>query len=348
MERELLRILNSIKEKTLIDMQVVSDNGVYYVSTTQEFIPINQEYFSQENDVIQDEKNTHFKFTFNSVKFIGTIIGNSEVEKNYASLIIGFIEFSQVKTQPLSFDEQLSLILFGSVTKSRVIHFMNKYSIKKHPVFVMLVKCDEGKTHEVIEFLRSYFYTSPDGAISVSNDTLAYVKYVEPDEFGEITSPVKQAELFKRSLYEELGIIVKIYIGGIVKNFSEVAISFSQALSIEKMSEVFTSSSDVFDYKDFILAKMIEESTPNKIDEYLDVLLPENREEVLNDKELLNTGNCYLTNNLNVSETAREMYIHRNTLIYRIDKIEKLTGLDIKNFNDALNFRIIYILSKLK
>jgi carbohydrate diacid regulator len=301
-----------------------------------------------QDDIIQDGGNTHFKFSFNGVKFLGTIIGNSEVEKNYATLIIGFIEFSQVKTQPLSFDEQLSLILLGNVTKSRVIHFMNKYSIKKLPVFVMLIKCDEGRTHEVIEFLRSYFYTSPDGAVSVSNDTVAYIKYVEPDEFGELTAPTTQAELFKRSIFEELGIVVKVFIGGIVKSFSDVAISFNQALSIEKMSELFVSNSGVFDYKNFILTKMIEDTPKTKVEEYLDVLLPENKDEILSDKELLNTGNCYLANNLNVSETARELYIHRNTLIYRIDKIEKLTGLDIKNFNDALSFRIIYILSKLK
>ena len=58
------------------------------------------------------------------------------------------------------------------------------------------------------------------------------------------------------------------------------------------------------------------------------------------DDEILNTINKFLENSLNVSETARQLYIHRNTLIYRIEKLEKATGMDVRNFDDALSFKI--------
>jgi carbohydrate diacid regulator len=82
------------------------------------------------------------------------------------------------------------------------------------------------------------------------------------------------------------------------------------------------------------------------LSKFLSALVFDNGNEIFSDVELLETGDCFLKNNLNLSETAREMYIHRNTLTYRLEKIEKLTGLDIKKFSDALNFRILYILYK--
>ena len=64
------------------------------------------------------------------------------------------------------------------------------------------------------------------------------------------------------------------------------------------------------------------------------------------DKELMVTGEEYLNNDLNVSETARVLYIHRNTLLYRLNKLEKITGLDLRKFNDAMEFRLISVLGK--
>ena len=58
------------------------------------------------------------------------------------------------------------------------------------------------------------------------------------------------------------------------------------------------------------------------------------------DEETINTINKFFENNLNVSETSRELFVHRNTLVYRIEKLEKSTGLDIRTFDDALTFKI--------
>ena len=85
----------------------------------------------------------------------------------------------------------------------------------------------------------------------------------------------------------------------------------------------------------------------NKLNSYLNLLLDGKSGEVLSDEEILSTAQTFLDNNLNVSETSRKMFLHRNTLNYRLEKIEKTTGLDIRNFSDAMTFRLITILSKL-
>ncbi len=347
MERELLRALNTVKDKTGIKIQVVSENGVYYASTIDEFISVNQDLFSSSNEVGEMDGFTYFKFTFGGNKFIGVIEGVGEEKRNYASLIIGYIEMSQSKNTQLSYDEELSLILTGNSTKSRTLHFMNKYATPKTPAYVSYIKCPENRAIEVQEFARS-FYGDSVGVVTLSSDGVLIVKHVEVDEFSEVSSPTENAHTFKRSIFEELGINVVIYVGGIVKSFIDVAVSYNQALSTEKMSEIFGMASGVLAYKDVILAKILEDNSPSKISDYFSSLLSDGESELLNDNELMFTGDAFLSNNLNVSETAREMFIHRNTLIYRLDKIQRLTGLDIRKFSDALNFRILFILSKLK
>ena len=77
------------------------------------------------------------------------------------------------------------------------------------------------------------------------------------------------------------------------------------------------------------------------------MLMDANAKEVFEDQEMVTTAEEFLDNSLNVSETSRKLYLHRNTLTYRLDKIEKNTGLNIRKFSDAVTFRLITILSKL-
>ena len=63
------------------------------------------------------------------------------------------------------------------------------------------------------------------------------------------------------------------------------------------------------------------------------------------DEETLSTVNLFFENSLNISETARKMYVHRNTLVYRLEKIQKITGLDVRVFDDALTFKIALMVS---
>ncbi|MCD8371929.1 MAG: helix-turn-helix domain-containing protein [Clostridia bacterium] len=69
---------------------------------------------------------------------------------------------------------------------------------------------------------------------------------------------------------------------------------------------------------------------------------------VFGDGELMRTADCFLRNSLNISAAARNIYMHRNTMMYRLDKIERLTGLDIRTFDDALTFDILHKLYERK
>ena len=96
-----------------------------------------------------------------------------------------------------------------------------------------------------------------------------------------------------------------------------------------------------------MLIKMLEDIPESKLAEYLTDLTDENFKEIFEDEEMLNTAEEFLRSSLNVSETSRNLYMHRNTLLYRLDKIEKATGLNIRSFSDAVSFRVLTVIHRL-
>ena len=81
--------------------------------------------------------------------------------------------------------------------------------------------------------------------------------------------------------------------------------------------------------------------------QYLAEMSDERFKEIFEDEEMLATAEAFLQSSLNVSETSRNLYMHRNTLLYRLDKIEKATGLNIRQFSDAVSFRVLTVIHRL-
>lgn len=346
MEKELERILYNIKEKTGICIDCVSENGLISASSSSEYLPITPEEF---NVVYQSnyENRTYFKFNFASTSFVGAISGCDETSKNYAHLVASIIENSQTGEGEQDYDAQFASVVVGDTTRNRTERFIEKYSISKSNCYAIVFKCDYKTVNDVKDFLNSYSTNGYDTAVIVEDYSCAFIKFIDNEIDYEYHSPVDYAKLIIQALYEELGLSLSAYVGGKVRYFSDISISYQQALATMRLSKAFGLSSGIHAYKDFMLVKIIEDLPNSKIKELLEVLLDENGKTLFKDKEIVETGEEFLNNNLNISETARILYIHRNTLMYRIDKIEKCTGLDIRKFGDALTFRIISVLTKL-
>ena len=349
MNRELLRLLNSIKEKTGISVAVLSKDKSIDLSTFKEYFTISDKYFNKKEEVFLDKEQnkTVFKFDYNNLNFVGVIDAQENASNNYAVFIKDYIENSQVKSVELSFMEEYLSIITGDTTKSKTAHFISKYSISKNNCLCMLIKTDKKKSNEVCEFIKDYTFSSSDNAIVIDDYTTVFVKFIDNDIKDEYLSESEYARGFIRSLYEELGIVAKAYLGGKVNSFQDIHLSYNQAMIAERMTIAFNVKSDVSSYKDFIIVKMLEDVSKTKLEEYMNTILHPNAKEIITDEELLITGEEFLRNDLNMSETVRILHVHRNTLIYRLNKIQKISGLDLRKFNDALDFKIISVLNRL-
>jgi len=94
-----------------------------------------------------------------------------------------------------------------------------------------------------------------------------------------------------------------------------------------------------------IVYNLIKDLSPNQIKLYEDVAKSENFTAFFNDEESIAIVLSFFENNLNISETSKKVFMHRNTLIYRLDKISKLTGLDIRKFDDAMTMYILLVIN---
>ena len=127
-------------------------------------------------------------------------------------------------------------------------------------------------------------------------------------------------------------------------SLAEISLSYQQALGALRYGETLGQKDRVYSYKDFILVKMLEELPQSKLQQYFSLLSLDHVKEIFDDGEMMTTAKEFLRNNLNVSEAARSMYLHRNTLTYRLDKIERATGLNIRTFADAVSFHLLSLL----
>jgi carbohydrate diacid regulator len=180
----------------------------------------------------------------------------------------------------------------------------------------------------------------------MSDDICAFVRFLDKTD-NEYQSSVDYAEFLAQSIKEELGLDVQAGVGPTVRELRDIALSYARAENALRYADVFEMQGNVHSYREFILVKMLEDIPEAKLAEYLAELTEEQFKEVFEDEEMLNTAECFLQTSLNVSETSRNLYMHRNTLLYRLDKIEKATGLNIRSFSDAVSFRVLTILHKL-
>jgi carbohydrate diacid regulator len=342
MDLELTALLQSIKQKTNIDLTVYGAEG--FVFTTAQ-TPLS---FSEGPvaEITQKQGVTAFPIRFKKKDYTCVIAGEGEVSFNYAHLIASFVENVSDREKALTKQEELRNILLGDCNKTRIQKFVEKYGVAECGCFVLVFPASD-RNEELIEFLHSYDENSAGIAILMDDSSCAFVKFADGEMQSVFRSPTEYANLLVSSLEIELNYTVNVGVGGEVLHFHEVALSYQEAATALRMAKAFTARGHVHTYREFLLVKMMEDVSKPKLKEYLNVLLTGDAASVLTDEDLMNTAEEFLANSLNLSETSRNLYMHRNTLMYRLDKIEKLTGLNIRNFDDAVSFRLITILNKI-
>ena len=121
--------------------------------------------------------------------------------------------------------------------------------------------------------------------------------------------------------------------------------SYKEAKMAIDVGKIFYAERNVVAYSDLGIGRLIYQLPVNLCKIFVEEIFGDNVPYDL-DEETLITINKFFENNLNVSETSRQLYIHRNTLVYRLDKLQKMTGLDLRNFDDAIIFKITLMVSK--
>ena len=333
---ELEKISKQINEKMGVEF------SFYPEKSRPENGPVCERQFE---GVTDDGTYTFFRFLYKSVGYIGCIAGATAAERNYALLLPSYIESFAEKEAELSKTEHLKRILRGECSSMGIYKYSTKFSVKGASCFVIVLQVPK-LMQESLALLEQYGGNSLDTALQMSENTCVLVRFTE-EESDNYRASVDYAEFLVQSLKEELGVDALAGVGPTVKELKDSALSYAEGENALRYADVFDIPGSVHSYREFILIKMMEDVPESKLMEYLTQITDEQFKEVFEDEEMLTTAEAFLQSSLNVSETSRNLYMHRNTLLYRLDKIEKATGLNIRLFSDAVSFRVLTVLYKL-
>ena len=226
-----------------------------------------------------------------------------------------------------------NLLLVDIYNRAKKLHI----EIQK-PRVVLLLEIPAGKENYAMEFLKSMFSAqSGDYVTAVDENTLIVIKQVEAkDSYAEV---VEVAETTVAMMNTEAMINVRVAYGTIVEELKDVSKSYKEAKMALDVGKIFYAEKTVTAYSTLGIGRLIYQLPINLSEMFIEEIFGGKVPEEL-DEETLTTINTFLENNLNVSETSRQLYVHRNTLLYRLEKLEKYTGLDIRIFDDALTLKI--------
>ena len=223
--------------------------------------------------------------------------------------------------------------------KSKELHF-NTEEMR----IVFLIKFF-GKTDMMpFEMLQNMFPDkTKDYVISVGEHDIVLVKDIKP---GTETRDVEKiATNIADTLSAEFYTKVAIGISTIVENIKDLARAYKEAQIALDVGKVFESEKSIISYENLGIGRLIYQLPTTLCEMFLQEVFKRGSLESL-DRETLLTIQCFFENNLNVSETSRKLFVHRNTLVYRLEKIKKLTGLDLREFDHAIVFKIALMVKK--
>lgn len=182
-----------------------------------------------------------------------------------------------------------------------------------------------------------------DYVISTGETDIVLVKEVKPGT--DIKEIEKIAKNIADTLNAEFYVKVSIGIGTVVDNIKDLTRSYKEAQVAFEVGKVFDTEKNIISYENLGIGRLIYQLPTTLCEMFLQEVFKNGSLDSL-DRETLMTIQAFFENNLNVSETSRKLFVHRNTLVYRLEKIRKLTGLDLREFDHAITFKVALMVKR--
>ncbi len=272
--------------------------------------------------------------------------GADEAAAKYASILA--ITLSTIKQY---YDEKydrnnfiknvvLDNVLPGDiVVKARELHFNSEVS--RVSLLIRIISSTDISAYDVIQNLfpdknKDFVFTITESDIVLIKEVKSGIDPKDLEKLARSISDTLSSEFYTR---------VNVGIGTPVTGVKDLARSFKEAQIALEVGKVFDTDKSIIRYDNLGIARLIYHLPTTLCETFLKEVFKKGSIESL-DHETLFTIQRFFENNLNVSETSRKLFVHRNTLVYRLEKIKKLTGLDLREFDHAIVFKIALMVKK--
>ena len=233
----------------------------------------------------------------------------------------------------------LERVLRGEVSKTGLLEGAKKFHIDKQIEFgIYYIEVCRDTDIDVQEILESMFTSHTSFVVPMDSEHFVVLKSIRKNESQEAFA--ETAHIILDMLNTEAMLDVKIACGSTKGQLDSLTEGYKEARLAMKIGKIFYLQEYIFNYGELGIGRLIYELPLAACKDYVKEVFGKSQPPAL-DEEMLTTIKAFFDNGLNISETARQLYVHRNTLVYRLEKIEKAIGLDIRSFDNALTYKIV-------
>ncbi len=336
--------IEELRSVSKIDLCVMDLSGSVVASTIERaemFAAIVTE-FAQSSADSQTNKGYHLFKVYDEKELTYILLANG----NEDAYMIGKIAVGQLKQLLIAYKERFdkngffqnlvmdNLLLVDIYNRAKKLHI----AATQRRV-VILAYVEKGEDLEVTELLRGMFsQQGGDYLTSVEENEIVLVKSLgDKDGYLQVR---EIADTIVDMVNSEVMVNLRVSYGTIVDELKDISKSYKEAKMAMEVGSIFYADRIVNAYNTLGIGRLIYQLPLNLCRIFIKEIFGSSHlpEEI--DDEILSTVQKFFENNLNISETSRQLFVHRNTLVYRIEKLQKVTGLDMRVFEDALTFSL--------
>lgn len=287
-----------------------------------------------------------------------TLIGTSEEQPVFICL---HGDSEDVKKCAVLCSELINMLLredMSQTTREQAVRMMLRGEVEgsefeslaaEHDIPMQKNRCvlyfyfQDMEVESAMQLIGSALEDDEDLITEVGHHSVAMIKAVsEEDGLEDIE---EFANAFESSFLTETGANVYIGLSNAREDLMSIPEAFEEARNAINVGRVYHANKKVFVYRNLLLERFLSDVSPEMGASYNSCIFNRSTARLFND-EMVHTIETFFDNSLNLSETARKLYIHRNTLVYRLEKVQHAIGLDLRNFDDAVTFKMMMLLGK--
>lgn len=336
--------IDELKNITKVDLCVMDLDGLV-VATTFESSEISSDLIT---NFIQSPADSQIVGGYHMLKILedGEVVYVLVAKGTGAdAYMVGKVAVSQIQNLVIAYKEHFDKnnffqnLLLDNLLLVDIYNRAKKLRIEtEQPRVVFLIEAQNDKDNIAMELLKNLFEEQGGCYLTaVEQKNIIMIKGVTSiNAYEEVE---QTAQVIVDMLNSEAMLVAKVAYGTIVGELKEVSKSYKEAKMALDVGKIFYSERSITAYNTLGIGRLIYQLPINLCRIFIKEIFGDSIPEELDD-ELLTTVQKFFDNNLNVSETSRQLFVHRNTLVYRLEKLHQSTGLDIRTFDDALTFKI--------
>lgn len=269
------------------------------------------------------------------------LLAHSSSEEAY---MVGKMAACQIRNLASAYMEQfdrnnfMQNILLGNMLVIDMYNKAQKLHIEQAERVVYVIEIEGKKDTTVMETVKNLFVTKTrDFVTEIDEKSVILVK--DCRDMKKEEDLMSLASMIIDNMHAEAMVKVRVGYGNRVHNLQDIAKSYQEAKMALEVGRIFYAEKEIISYSLLGIGRLIYQLPMSLCDMFIKEVFADGIPDVF-DEETMVTIQKFFENNLNISETARQLYVHRNTLVYRLERLEKIIGLDIRKFDDAMTFKI--------